>query len=435
MKRICVIGVGYVGLVTSACFADLGNDIVALDIDEKRIEGLKNNIMPIYEPGLDELVKRNVRAGRLSFTTSYKEAVDGAEFAFIAVGTPSAVNGEADLQYVASAAQSIAENMTAPMIVVNKSTVPVGTGDWVADIIKSTQKDGISFSVVSCPEFLREGAAINDFMHPHRTVLGSLDRDAAEKVAQLHLPLRAPIVITDLRTAEMIKYASNAFLATKISFINEIANICEALGADVKEVAAGMGYDQRIGPSFLDAGLGWGGSCFPKDVKALAYMAAEKGRHPQLLNAVMEINADRRTQAVKNLETLLGDLKGKTIGLLGLAFKPNTDDMRDAPSIDIAGGLLEAGAAVRGYDPIAMEVARGLLPAVELTDDPYEMAKGIDALLVVTEWNEFKHRDLERIKGLMKTPVLLDGRNIYNPEDMRAMGFTYMGIGRGYDSE
>ena len=435
MKRICVIGVGYVGLVTSACFADLGNDIVALDIDEKRIEGLKNNIMPIYEPGLDELVKRNVRAGRLSFTTSYKEAVDGAEFAFIAVGTPSAVNGEADLQYVASAARSIAENMTAPMIVVNKSTVPVGTGDWVADIIKSTQKDGISFSVVSCPEFLREGAAINDFMHPHRTVLGSLDRDAAEKVAQLHLPLRAPIVITDLRTAEMIKYASNAFLATKISFINEIANICEALGADVKEVAAGMGYDQRIGPSFLDAGLGWGGSCFPKDVKALAYMAAEKGRHPQLLNAVMEINADRRTQAVKNLETLLGDLKGKTIGLLGLAFKPNTDDMRDAPSIDIAGGLLEAGAAVRGYDPIAMEVARGLLPAVELTDDPYEMAKGIDALLVVTEWNEFKHLDLERIKDLMKTPVLLDGRNIYNPEDMCAMGFTYMGIGRGYDNE
>jgi UDPglucose 6-dehydrogenase len=435
MKRICVIGVGYVGLVTSACFADLGNEIVALDIDEKRIEGLKNNIMPIYEPGLDELVKRNVRTGRLSFTTSYKEAVDGADFAFIAVGTPSAVNGEADLQYVASAARSIAENMTAPMIVVNKSTVPVGTGDWVADIIKSTQKDGISFSVVSCPEFLREGAAINDFMHPHRTVLGSLDRDAAEKVAQLHLPLRAPIVITDLRTAEMIKYASNAFLATKISFINEIANICEALGADVKEVAAGMGYDQRIGPSFLDAGLGWGGSCFPKDVKALAYMAAEKGRHPQLLNAVMEINADRRTQAVKNLETLLGDLKGKTIGLLGLAFKPNTDDMRDAPSIDIAGGLLEAGAAVRGYDPIAMEVARGLLPAVELTDDPYEMAKGIDALLVVTEWNEFKHLDLERIKGLMKTPVLLDGRNIYNPEDMRAMGFTYMGIGRGYDNE
>jgi UDPglucose 6-dehydrogenase len=431
MKRICVVGVGYVGLVTSACFADLGNNIVALDIDEKRIKGLKNNIMPIYEPGLDELVQRNVKAGRLAFTTSYKEALEGAEFAFIAVGTPSAVNGEADLQYVAAAARSIAENMTAPMVVINKSTVPVGTGDWVADIITRTQPTPIPFAVVSCPEFLREGAAISDFMQPHRTVLGSLDREAAEKVAQLHLPLRAPIVITDLRTAEMIKYASNAFLATKISFINEIANICEALGADVKEVAAGMGYDKRIGPSFLDAGLGWGGSCFPKDVKALAYMAAEKGRHPQLLNAVMDINADRRVQAVKSMEKLLGGLKGKTIGLLGLAFKPNTDDMRDAPATDIAQGLLAGGASVRGYDPISMKVARAMMPAVELMDDPYTMATGCDALMVVTEWNEFKNLDLERIRNLLKQPVILDGRNIYNPEHMLNLGFTYLGIGRG----
>jgi len=431
MKQICVVGVGYVGLVTSACFADLGNNIVALDIDEKRIEGLKNNIMPIYEPGLGELVQRNVKAGRLSFTTSYKDALDGAEFVFIAVGTPSAVNGEADLQYVAAAARSIAENMSAPMVVINKSTVPVGTGDWMADIITRTQSKPIPFSVVSCPEFLREGAAIGDFMQPHRTVLGSLDREAAEKVAQLHLPLRAPIVITDLRTAEMIKYASNAFLATKISFINEIANICEALGADVKEVAAGMGYDKRIGPSFLDAGLGWGGSCFPKDVKALAYMAAEKGRHPQLLNAVMEINADRRTQAVKSMEKLLGGLKGKTIGLLGLAFKENTDDMRDAPSIDIAHGLMAGGASVRGYDPISMEVAHTMLPAVELMDDPYTMAQGCDALMVITPWNEFKNLDLERIRSLLKQPVILDGRNIYNPEYMISLGFTYQGIGRG----
>jgi UDPglucose 6-dehydrogenase len=431
MKRICVVGVGYVGLVTSACFADLGNNIVALDIDQKRVEGLKNNIMPIYEPGLDELVKRNVKAGRLQFTTSYKEALEGAEFAFIAVGTPSAVNGEADLQYVAAAARSIAENMTAPMVVINKSTVPVGTGDWVADIITHTQPKPIPFSVVSCPEFLREGAAISDFMQPHRTVLGSLDREAAEKVAQLHLPLRAPIVITDLRTAEMIKYASNAFLATKISFINEIANICDVLGADVKEVAAGMGYDKRIGPSFLDAGLGWGGSCFPKDVKALAFMAAEKGRHPQLLNAVMDINADRRVQAVKSMEKLLGGLKGKTIGLLGLAFKPNTDDMRDAPATDIAQGLLAGGASVRGYDPISMEVARSMMPAVELMDDPYTMATGCDALMVVTEWNEFKNLDMERIRTLLKQPVLLDGRNIYNPEYMLSLGFTYLGIGRG----
>ena len=431
MKRICVVGVGYVGLVTSACFADLGNNIVALDINKKRIEGLKNNIMPIYEPGLDELVKRNVKAGRLHFTTSYKEALEGADFAFIAVGTPSAVNGEADLQYVAAAARSIAENMTAPMVVINKSTVPVGTGDWVADIITRTQPAPIPFAVVSCPEFLREGAAISDFMQPHRTVLGSLDREAAEKVAQLHLPLRAPIVITDLRTAEMIKYASNAFLATKISFINEIANICDALGADVKEVAAGMGYDKRIGPSFLDAGLGWGGSCFPKDVKALAFMAAEKGRHPQLLNAVMDINADRRVQAVKNMEKLLGGLKGKTIGLLGLAFKENTDDMRDAPSIDITQGLLAGGASVRGYDPISMEVARTMLPAVELMDDPYTMAQGCDALMVITPWNEFKNLDMERIRTLLKQPVILDGRNIYNPETMLSLGFTYQGIGRG----
>ncbi|HEX6303860.1 MAG TPA: UDP-glucose/GDP-mannose dehydrogenase family protein, partial [Anaerolineales bacterium] len=301
MKQICVVGVGYVGLVTAACFADLGNRVVALDINEERVKGLKQGEMPIYEPGLEELVARNVRAGRLSFTTSYAEGLKGTEFVFIAVGTPSGVDGEADLQHVAAAAKTIAENMKDPLVVVNKSTVPVGTGDWVAEIIQSHQSEEIQFSVVSCPEFLREGSAISDFMQPHRTVLGSLDPEAAEKVARLHLPLRAPIVITDLRTAEMIKYASNAFLATKISFINEIANICEELGADVKEVAVGMGYDKRIGVHFLDAGLGYGGSCFPKDVKALAYMAAEKGRHPQLLHAVMDINNDRRPMAIKRL--------------------------------------------------------------------------------------------------------------------------------------
>ena len=284
MKQICVIGVGYVGLVTAACFADLGNRVVALDVDEQRVENLKKGIMPIYEPGLEELVKRNTKAGRLSFTTSYAEALKGAEFAFIAVGTPSGVDGNADLQYVDAAARSIAQNMTAPLIIINKSTVPIGTGDWVADIVKSAQPKPIDFAVVSCPEFLREGSAIGDFMSPHRNVIGSLDRDAANKVAQLHLPLRAPIVITDLRTAEMIKYASNAFLATKISFINELADLCELVGADVKEVAAGMGYDARIGRHFLDAGLGWGGSCFPKDVEALAYMAKEKGLNPRILN-------------------------------------------------------------------------------------------------------------------------------------------------------
>ncbi|MBE0409283.1 MAG: UDP-glucose/GDP-mannose dehydrogenase family protein [Anaerolineales bacterium] len=435
MKQICVVGVGYVGLVTAACFADLGNRVIALDIDEKRIEGLKRGEMPIYEPGLAELVARNVHANRLFFTTSYSKALEKTEFAFVCVGTPSGVDGEADLRHVAESARAIAQHMKEPLIIINKSTVPVGTGDWVADIVRGHQVNEIPFWVVSCPEFLREGSAISDFMSPHRTVLGSLDREAAEKVAQLHLPLRSPIMITDLRTAEMIKYASNAFLATKISFINEIANICEELGADVKEVAVGMGYDKRIGPFFLDAGLGYGGSCFPKDVKALAYMAAEKGRHPQLLHAVMDINNDRRPMAVNRLHQMLGDIRGKSIGLLGLSFKENTDDMRDAPSVDIAKALLALGAKIRAYDPVAMEVAKPMMPEVEMCPDPYTMAQGCDALLVITPWNEFKQLDLEKILGLMNQPVFFDGRNIYDPENMSRLGFNYLGLGRGYNSQ
>ncbi len=433
MKQICVVGVGYVGLVTAACFADLGNRVIALDVNEKRIENLNNGIMPIYEPGLEELVQRNRRANRLCFTTSYSDALNETEFAFIAVATPSGVNGEADMQYVAAAAQTIAETMTAPLIIINKSTVPVGTGDWMADIVKRYQKKTIPFAVVSCPEFLREGTAISDFMQPYRTVLGSFDHEAAEKVAQLHLSLRAPIVITDLRTAEMIKYASNAFLATKISFINEIADICEALGADVKEVAIGMGYDKRIGPAMLDAGLGWGGSCFPKDVKALAFMAEEKGLDPKILNTVTHTNYDRRRKVVRNVKKMLGGLEGKTIGLLGLAFKPNTDDMREAPSIDIAQELIAEGATVRAYDPVALENAHNLLPAIETTTDPYTLARDCDALMVLTEWNEFKNIDLERVRDAMKTPLIFDGRNIYDPAEMRALGFTYRGVGRGFD--
>lgn len=432
MKQICVIGVGYVGLVTAACFADLGNCVVALDVDEQRVENLKKGIMPIYEPGLEELVKRNTKGGRLSFTTSYAEALKSAEFAFIAVGTPSGVDGNADLQYVDAAARSIAKNMTEPLIIINKSTVPIGTGDWVADIVKSAQPAPIHFAVVSCPEFLREGSAIADFMNPHRNVIGSLDRDAADRVAQLHLPLRAPIVITDLRTAEMIKYASNAFLATKISFINELADLCELVGADVKEVATGMGYDARIGRHFLDAGLGWGGSCFPKDVEALAYMAKEKGLTPRILNQVMDVNYDRRRAVVDHLKKLLdGSLVGKTIGLLGLAFKPNTDDMRDAPSVDISNSLVAAGARVRGYDPVARHTAAPLMPAVEIYEDVYKMAQGCDALVVVTEWNEFKQLDLEKLKGMLECPVIYDGRNIYDPAAMKEMGFAYRAIGRG----
>lgn len=433
MKNISVVGVGYVGLVTAACFSDLGNKVTAVDVDEARIEGLKRGELPIYEPGLEELVERNVAAGRLSFTTSYDEALKDSEFVFICVGTPSGVDGEADLKYVEAAARTIAEKMTAPLIVINKSTVPVGTGDWVAEIIREAQPKAIDFWVVSCPEFLREGAAIPDFMSPHRTVLGSLHREAADKVAQLHLPLRSPIVITDLRTAEMIKYASNAFLATKISFINEIADVCESLGADVKEVAAGMGFDPRIGAHFLNAGLGYGGSCFPKDVKALAFMAEEMGHDSQILNAVMAVNGERRGLIVQRLAEMLGKLDGKTVGLLGLAFKANTDDMRDAPSIDIAQALMAAGAKVRAFDPVAMEGAKKDLPDVEMMADAYQVAEGADAIIVVTEWNEFMQLDLERLRDSMKQPIMLDGRNIYPPAQVKALGFRYRGVGRGFN--
>jgi UDPglucose 6-dehydrogenase len=432
VKNIVVVGAGYVGLVTAACFADLGNRIVAVDIDEDRIAGLRRGEMPIYEPGLEEMVARNASANRLSFTNSYPEALKGAEFVFIAVGTPEGVDGEADLKYVRAASESIAATMTSSLVVVNKSTVPVGTGDWVAEIIRSNQPKPIPFSVVSCPEFLREGSAISDFMNPARIILGSLDLGAAEKVAQLHLPLRSTIMICNLRTAEMIKYASNAFLAARISFINEIANICEALGADVTEVATGMGYDPRIGPDFLEAGLGYGGSCFPKDVKALAHMADEKGRHPQLLEAVMVINTDRRRLLIEKLRDLLVSLDGKVVGLLGLTYKPNTDDMREAPSLEIAKLLLKEGAHVRGYDPVGMTRAAAIMPEIEMADDAYALAEGCDALAVCTDWNEFKNLDLERIRQVMRQPVVVDGRNIFDPTTMANLGFQYRGVGRGY---
>ena len=432
MKKITVIGVGYVGLVTAACFSDLGNKVTALDIDENKIEKLNNGEIPIYEPGLKELVFRNIDANRLSFTISMKEALKDSEFVFICVGTPSGVDGDADMKYVAAAAKSIAENMHSPLIVINKSTVPVGTGDWVAEKINEAQTEPIEFSVVSCPEFLREGTAINDFMNPFRIVCGSTDKNAAELVADLHQPLNAPALITNLRTSEMIKYASNAFLSTKISFINEIADICEKLGADVTEVAEGMGLDERIGPLFLGAGLGYGGSCFPKDIKALSFMADEMHVEPKIMKAVMATNKERRTKIVERLVEFVGELKGKTIGIFGLSFKPNTDDMRDAPSIDIINNLLSQGANVKAYDPVAMEEAVKYLPGIQLVSDPYEAAEGVDALMVLTEWNEFINVDLERINKLMNSPIVIDGRNIYEPEKMRSLGFTYRGVGRGY---
>lgn len=433
MKQISVIGVGYVGLVTAACFSDLGNNVIALDIDEEKIKSLLNGQIPIYEPGLQEIVLRNIESNRLSFTTSMKEALEEAEFVFICVGTPSGIEGDADMKYVASAAKAIAENMHMPIIVINKSTVPVGTGDWVAEKIIEAQSEPVKFSVVSCPEFLREGSAIVDFMNPYRVVCGSLDREAAEEVGRLHKPLNAPTLITDLRTAEMIKYASNAFLSTKISFINEISDICEKLGADITEVARGMGLDDRIGPQFLGAGLGYGGSCFPKDIKALKFMAIEMGVDPKILKAVMTTNEQRRTKIISRLLEIVNDLNGKTIGVFGLSFKPNTDDMRDAPSIDIINNLLSHGAKVKAYDPVAMEEAAKHLPDIQLVSDPYEAADGVDALLVITEWNEFIHVDLERIHKHMNNPVVIDGRNIYEPEKMKRLGFKYRGIGRGYN--
>lgn len=432
--RICVIGAGYVGLVTGACFADLGNAVVCLDKDERKIEMLKNDKLPFFEPGLAEVVERNAKAGRLSFTTSYPRGLKEAEVVFIAVGTPSGVDGEADLRYVRSAAEEIADVMDHPLIIINKSTVPVGTGDSVANIIRKRRGDGIEFAVVSNPEFLREGSAVTDFMHPDRVILGSEDRTAAERVSHLYLPLRCTIMLTSLRTAEMIKYASNAFLATRISFINEIACICDELGVDVKEVAFGMGCDQRIGHQFLRAGIGWGGSCFPKDVKALAHMADLHGTHPQLLRAVMDINIAQRRSVVRWLRKALGGLGEKTIGVLGLAFKPNTDDIRESPAIDIIRMLQHEEAEIRAYDPTAIDKAQQELLNVTFCRDPYDVAQGCDALILATEWDELRYLEWKRLRSAMRGDILIDGRNFYDPETMVQAGFRYRPIGRGMAS-
>lgn len=442
MKSICVVGTGYVGLVTGTCFAELGNSVTCLDIIPEKIERLRAGEMPIYEPGLEPMVQRNAAAGRLRFTTDYPSAVAGADYIFIAVPTPTVAGGNgADMQYVEAAARSIAQNLQSNVVVINKSTMPVGSGDMVSAILHEHLRDtSLSVAVVSNPEFLREGSAVQDFLQPDRVVLGSTDRSAAEHVAELYLPLRAPIVITDLFTAEMIKYASNAFLATKISFINEIARICDRLGADVKEVAAGMGYDKRIGRAFLDAGLGYGGSCFPKDVKALAYMAHEADLHPQLLEAVMQINQDQRHVVIDKLADELkanGGIAGKSIAVLGLAFKDNTDDMRDAAAIDIINWLVEAQADVRVFDPVATPTAKRLFPDWEVTycADEYDAVQGCDGVLVVTEWKRFRDLNMTRLHAQMRAgesgPVLIDGRNLYDAAELKRIGFRYHGIGRG----
>ncbi len=429
MSRITVCGAGYVGLTTGACFADLGNEVTVLDIEPTRIASLRRHQLHFYEQGLQEMVERNSRAGRLTFTTSYEAAIPGRDFVFIAVATPESESGEADLRYVAACARAIAENMDGPLVVVNKSTVPIGSGDFVSARIRE-HNTTFEATVVSNPEFLREGSALLDFMHPDRVVIGSHDPVAAENVARLYEPLGAPILRYDIYTAEMVKYAANAFLATRISFVNEIARICEQVNADAKLVAEGIGMDKRIGPAFLDAGIGYGGSCFPKDVRALAAIAERYEYHPELLHAVMDINRDQRRLAVSKVRECLGTLRGQNVALLGLSFKPNTDDMRQAPAIDIANELMAQGAAVSAYDPVAMVKAKELLPGVAFRRSPYSAVRGADALILVTEWNEFRQLDMTRVKKSMQRPVLVDGRNIYDPSEMKRLGFVYRGIGR-----
>jgi UDPglucose 6-dehydrogenase len=430
LSRITVVGIGYVGLTTAACLADLGNSVCGVDVDPTIIDALHRGEVPFFEPGLQEMVVRNLAAGRLRFTSFYAEAVPEAEFVFIAVGTPMAETGEADLTYVRAAAAMIAEHQVGPLLIVNKSTVPIGTADIVSDIVRRTTAGRLGIRVVSNPEFLREGSAIRDFMEPDRIVLGSADPDAAALVAELYEPLSAPILITNAYTAEMIKYASNAFLATKISFINEVARVCERVGADVKVVAEGMGMDPRVGARFLEAGLGYGGSCLPKDVTALVHTSKAIGAHPQLLSAVMEINNSQPQLLVDKLEAIIGSLSGTTVTVLGLSFKPDTDDMRAAPSLTLIAELQRRGASVRAYDPAAMASAKELLSTVAMADDPYGAAEGADALVIATEWNEFRQLDLGRIKEVMKQPVIVDGRNLYQPDELRRLGFEYRGVGR-----
>jgi UDPglucose 6-dehydrogenase len=433
--RIAMIGTGYVGLVSGACFSDFGHEVVCVDKDARKIELLHQGVMPIYEPGLDALVASNVKAGRLSFTTDLAEGVKDADAVFIAVGTPSRRgDGHADLSYVFAAAREIAENLTKPSVIVTKSTVPVGTGDEVERILREVAP-GLDAQVVSNPEFLREGAAIEDFKRPDRVVVGTEDEGAREVMRAIYRPLslnqNAPVVFVGRRTSELIKYAANAFLAVKITFINEIADLCEQVGADVQEVARGIGMDNRIGSKFLHAGPGYGGSCFPKDTLALLKTAGDNETPLRIVEATVQVNdARKRAMGRKVIKAMGGDVRGKTVGLLGLTFKPNTDDMRDAPSLAIVAALEDAGATVKAYDPEGFEQARPLLPNVEFSDSAYAAAEGADALVIVTEWDAFRALDLNRVKSLLKTPLLVDLRNIYPPVDAERAGLTLVGVGK-----
>jgi len=434
--NICIVGVGYVGLVSGTCFAEFGNRVVCVDTDEDKIRSLEKGVIPFFEPGLEEILKRNRAAGRISFTSSLEEALDDSLVVFIAVGTPSLEDGSADLTFVFNVASEIGKYMRGYKVVVTKSTVPVGTAKRIKEIIRKNQERDIPFDVVSNPEFLREGSAVEDFMRPNRVVIGADSEQAAAIMKDLYSPLyliETPFVLTNLETAEMIKYASNAFLATKISFINEIANMCELVGADVHHVAKAMGLDRRIGPKFLHPGPGFGGSCFPKDTKAIAHLGASLGYRLKIIESVIEVNEEQIRRMVSKIEKVLGSVSGKNIGVLGLTFKPNTDDIRESPAIKIVASLLAKGANICAYDPAGMEASKAKLNSVKYVNDAFEVARGADALVIITEWNEFRHLDWERIKKLLKQPVVFDLRNIYEPEKLKAKGFEYHCVGRGYE--
>ncbi len=430
MQRIGVIGAGHVGLVTAAVFADLGNKIICQDSDRQKIKKLKKGDLPIYEPGLSKLIKKNVKAKRLSFTYNLPEVVNKCFIIFICVGTPPREDGSADLSSVENVTRKIAQNMKEYKIIVGKSTVPVETGEWIRRTILMHNKCKVEFSIVSNPEFLREGSAIKDTLYPDRIVLGVEDKKAEKIMCELLKPIKAPIVVTNIKTAEMIKHASNSFLATKISFINAVGHICEKVGADVIKVADGMGLDRRIGRAFLNAGAGFGGFCFPKDLEAFIYIAKKAGYDFGLLRETAKINREQKQLLVKKVEEALWIISGKTIGVLGLSFKPNTDDIRFSVSIDVIRMLQKEGAKIKAYDPQAMQEAKKELRNVKFCRNPYEAAQNSDCLLIMTEWDEFRHLDLARIKRLLRQPIIVDGRNIFKPEKMSILGFIYKCMGR-----
>jgi UDPglucose 6-dehydrogenase len=431
--HIGIIGTGYVGLVTGACFAEFGLFVTCVDKDEKKISALKKGIIPFYEPGLEDLVKRNIKQERLRFTTKIKKAVESSLLIFIAVGTPRRGDGSADIKYVEEVAREIAKQMEDYKVIVTKSTVPVGTGQKIRDIISRNLKEQIDFDIVSNPEFLREGAAIEDFMRPNRVVIGAKSPQAVAIMRDLYKPLyliETPFVITNVETAELIKYASNSFLAAKISFINEMAALCEKVGADVHMVAKGMGLDQRIGAKFLHPGPGYGGSCLPKDTNALLKMAEDHKVELGIIDAAVKANERQKEKTVQKIREVIGPLKGKTVAVLGLSFKPNTDDIRDAPSLSIIRSLLDEGANIRAYDPVAMDETKKIFGGIKYCKNAYEAIKGADALVIVTEWNQFRNLELERIKNLLKSPCFFDLRNIYDPQKLQDMGFHYYCVGR-----